>query len=143
MKKLFALVLIISSIAFLAFSDQYRIKDVEYTTVGAGFKFLGKTKPSSIRQKFPVEKKKIFDSQEALENYIKNYQNELESSRNFETVEINYTISFNDASDINEVSLTIHIQDSHHLVVAPYPKYKTGDGATLKLIAKDTNFLGS
>ena len=143
MKKILTLLLIFTSISVLAFSEQYRITDVEYTTVGAGFNFLGKTKPSSIRQKFPVDKKKIFDSQEALENYIQNYQKELESSRNFETVEINYTTSFNAASDINEVSLSIHIQDSHHLVVAPYPKYKTGDGATLKLKAKDTNFLGS
>ena len=143
MKKLFALLLIISSIAFLAFPDQYRITDVEYTTVGAGFNFLGKTKPSSIRQKFPIDKKKIFDSEESLENYIQNYKKELESSRNFETVEIEYNTSFNDSSDINDVILSINIIDSHHLVVAPYPKYKTGEGASLKLKAKDTNFLGS
>ena len=94
MKRLFALIFIISSIAFLAFSDQYRITDIEYTTVGVGFKFLGKTKPSSIRQQYPIDKKKIFDSEESLNNYIQNYKKDLESSRKFELVEINYNTSF-------------------------------------------------
>lgn len=143
MKKLFSLILIFSALTFFTFSEQYKIFDVDYTIQGAGFKFLGATKPSALRQQFPVDRKKTFNSVEELEQYINNYHKSLESSRNFETVDITYDIKEADDNGICFVDLSISIVDSHHLVIAPYPKYKTGSGASLKLKAKDTNFLGT
>ncbi len=125
------------------FSEKYRIKDVTYDIKGAGFKILGKTRPSILNQKVPVNTKKIFESREELENYIKNYSKELESLRAFESYEVNYESSFSDSGEINEILLLVKLEDSHHFVVVPYPKYSSDSGASIKLKIKDTNFLGT
>ncbi len=139
-------VLLIGSILFFAcslFSEKYRIKDVSYDIKGAGFKILGATKPSILNQKIPVNTKKVFKSREELEIYISNYSQSLESTRAFESFEVSYETSFSDTDEINEITLIVKLEDSHHLVVMPYPKYSSDSGASIKLKIKDTNFLGT
>jgi len=145
MKKISTLLLLFTLFNFFVFSESYKISDVEYSVEGAGFKFLGATKPSSLRKNFPIDKKKIFDSREALDNYINNFEKSLISSRDFDTVEVDYEISLseNENDEPNNVIIKVSLVDSHHLIVVPYPKYSSEGGASLRLKARDSNFLGT
>ena len=143
MKKTFLLLGCLTLLSFSLFSEQYKIKDVSYSVEGAGFKFLGATKPSILKTKYPVNTKKIFNSREELESYIENYKKSLDSSRAFDSIDVNYETSFSDSSDINDVLISVKLADSHHLVIMPYPKYSSDSGASIKLKIKDTNFLGT
>ena len=98
MKKTLALLSVLLFAAVSLFSEQYRIIDAEYSVKGSGFSFLGKTRPYVLRQKFPLDKKKTFNSREELESYINNYEETLISSRDFESVTIDYesTVSENE-----------------------------------------------
>lgn len=146
MKKLLLFISFVF-INVLLFADKYVIKDAEFDITGAGFKFLGKTKEYSILRNFPLNKKKVFQSNEEFETYLANYKQQLSDSRAFETIEIGYdTVLSNDSDDsenIYKVILKIKIQDSHHLLILPYPKYNSNDGFTFKIKTKDTNFLGT
>lgn len=123
------------------FSQSYKISDAQFSIKGAGFKFLGTTKEYSVLSNYPLDKKTVFKTEEELNTYIKNYKSQLESSRIFDSVQIDYETAASD--DISEVTLLIKLEDSHHLVFMPYPKYSSNDGLSLKLKAKDTNFLGT
>ena len=127
----------------LLFSESYKIIDAEYDIKGAGFKFMGKTREYPFKRKFSIDKKTVFESREALEHYLNNYVRTLESSRYFDEVKVDYEARPSDTQDLYNVILLIDIQDSHHLLVMPYPKYSSNSGLTLKLKAKDTNFFGS
>ena len=142
MKKTLALFAVLLFASVSLFSEQYQIIDAEYSVKGSGFSFLGKTRPYVLKQKFPLDKKKTFNSREELENYIKNYEETLISSRDFDSVTIDYesTVSEN---EVQEVRLIVDIVDSHHMLAVPLPKYTTENGASVKIKAKDTNFLGT
>lgn len=144
MKKLFYIIVLLTITTFFSFADQYKIADCEFDIKGAGFSFLGKTKESAILTQFPVDKNKIFNSVEELEKYISNYKKSLENSRSFEEVELTYETELrNIDAELKHIILKFKIQDSHHLLILPYPKYDSNSGVTLKIKAKDTNFLGS
>ena len=142
MKKTLALLSVLLFAAVSLFSEQYRIIDAEYSVKGSGFSFLGKTRPYVLRQKFPLDKKKTFNSREELESYINNYEETLISSRDFESVTVNYESTASDA-EVQDVILLVDIVDSHHMMAVPLPKYTTENGASVKIKAKDTNFLGT
>ena len=143
MKKTLAFLSFLTFFVLSMFAEQYRIKDADYSVQGTGFKFLGTTRPYVLRQKFPLDKKKVFNSRDELEHYINNYEESLVSSRDFESVEVDYETSYSDTNEINEVFIKVSLVDSHHLLVVPYPKYSTDSGASLKLKARDSNFLGT
>ena len=145
MKKVLFLAALFFFSLFSAFSDTYRIKNAEYDVTGAGFKILGKTREYPLKTKYPLETKRTFEDREALEEYLNDYKNNLESSRLFDKVELDYeaTPSPSKEEDFYEVIIRITLQDSHHFIVMPYPKYSSNSGVSLKLKAKDTNFLGS
>lgn len=67
MKKLLLFISFVF-INVLLFADKYVIKDAEFDITGAGFKFLGKTKEYSILRNFPLNKKKVFQSNEEFES---------------------------------------------------------------------------
>lgn len=130
------------------FSQRYKIHDATFDIKGAGFSFLGKTTPYSLQTFFPLDKKKIFDSYEDLNEYIENYKTSLESSRFFEFVELNYEFleiqnQNSELSDVQLIVLHFDIKDFHHLLFLPYPKFSSNTCFSFKLKGKDTNFLGS
>lgn len=142
MKKSFFILLLVFLPVFL-FSESYKIKNAEYDINGAGFKLLGKTQIYPLNSKYPLDTKTTFKSREAFEKYLKNYKQSLDSSRFFDEVTINYEANPSDTEDLYDVILMIKIQDSHHFIVMPYPRYSSNDGLSLKIKAKDMNFLGS
>lgn len=142
MKKFFFSSLFIL-ITFLLFSESYKIKNSEYSITGAGSKLLAQTREYPLRHNFPLDTKKTFASREALETYLNNYKQSLDSSRYFDEVNINYEAISSEIQDLYDVTVLVEIKDSHHFLLLPYPRYSSNDGLSLKLKAKDTNFLGS
>ncbi len=142
MKKsfIFALLLLLP---LTVFAQSYKIVDAEYDVKGNGFKFLGKTREFPLKSQFPLDKKTVFTDNAALEKYINNYKQTLISSRSFDEVEVEYDAVPSENPDIYNVVLKVFLQDSRHLIIMPYPKYSSNSGVSLKLKAKDSNFLGS
>lgn len=144
MKKVFFFLVFLLTISFFSFSEQYHILDFNFNISGATKNSLIKTKDTSLLIQYPIDTNTIFTTQEEFEKYLENYEQTLINSRAFENVEILYEsdLSTSDSS-ITNVILTINLQDSHHLLILPYPKYDSNSGVTLKIKVKDTNFLGS
>lgn len=144
MKKKFLLSVIFATFSLFLTAENYQISDYDFDITGAGFQFLGKTREYSIITNYPIDTSTVFETSEDFELYINNYKRQLENSRAFESVEISYETDLSkDNSDINHYILKFVIQDSHHLVIFPIPKYDTNSGVTIKIKAKDTNFLGT
>lgn len=148
MKRFFVLSSILIFVITSIFSQTttYKIKQVNYNLTGCGPKFLGTTKPFALDKNVEVNKNKIFDTQEELDSYIKDYELRLNNTRVFEKVLVSYNYEIdtnNSTSNIIPVTLDVVLQDSIHILALPYPKYSSNEGFTLKLKIKDTNFLGS
>lgn len=128
---------------FLLFSEAYKITNAEYDIKGAGFKFMGKTREYPLNQNFPLDKKTTFENHEAFDTYIENYTETLVSSRYFDEVSVTYEALPSETPGLLNVTVLIKLQDSHHLIVMPIPKYSSNSGISLKFKGKDSNFLGS
>ena len=144
-KRFFSVFFLIAVLSAAIFSQEFQILNKNVDVQGAGFSFLGKTKPYSLFSQYPLDTKKVFTSEEELTNYLENYKKTLLNTRLFETVDIKFYPVQNDEtnSQITFVSVDIFIQDSHHLLMMPYPKFSSNTGFSFKLKAKDSNFLGS
>lgn len=137
MKKFFTLVLLLSC-SYLIFSQNYKIVDSEYNVTG---NFWGTTKVSSLQSNFPLDTKTEF-TEEEFESYIDNYEQKIINTRLFVEVEVTYEV-INELYDNKNVKVITNVKDSNHLLAVPYPKFDSNNGFTLKIKAKDTNFLGS
>ncbi len=140
-KSLISLFLFISYSAIWASS--YKIKDVEYNLEGSRAEFTGITREYSLKTKVPVDFKKNFNNEDELVEYIKDLKQQVENTRNFEKVDIDFSVTAPDESDVCGVFLRVSTFDSMHFIAAPYPKYSSGDSLNLTIKMKDTNFLGS
>ncbi|MCR5437744.1 MAG: hypothetical protein K6E97_11845 [Treponema sp.] len=162
--KRFVLFLFLFISGFNLSANVYKIRHVDYNINGSDWKIMSKTKEYAIIQKLPVNKDKLFSSEEDVKAYIADYKLKLESLRAFDTINITYEIEPYELQDgmielngkyvkivenedgkciINLVNIKIDLKDSFHLLVVPYPKYNSNTGTEIKLKAKDTNFLGT
>ena len=71
------------SVLLFSQTTTYKIKQVNYNLTGCGPKFLGSTKPFALDKNVEVNKNKIFDTQEELDSYIKDYELRLNNTRVF------------------------------------------------------------
>lgn len=139
MKKLFIFVFSLFLFSKI-FSESYKIEKVV-------FNIDGKTKERNILKNCSINTDNIFNNKEELDSYIKNYEIELANLRIFENIEIQYEISEENNTEINEkltpIILTIDLKESFSFLAVPYFKFDSNTGSTIKIKAKDTNFLGS
>lgn len=139
MKTFFKLLvaLFIISAASAQETQKMKIAEVEYN-------IEGNTSEHSLQTKLKIEKERIFNSIEELELYIKDIENKLENLRAFDEIYVEYEekISIKDGI-FSYVLIKIHVKDSKHLLIIPYPKYSTSEGFSFKIKSKDTNFFGS
>lgn len=142
MKRFFSFLLIVLTSTFI-FAQEYQIVDVDYDIEGCRGISFGKTNKVSLEIKCPVDTETVFESKEKFEAYLTEYKQQLNNLRAFATIDLNYTESLNETTQINQVTLNINLIDSNHLLALPYPKYDSNSGMTLKIKAKDSNFLGT
>ncbi|HAH61673.1 MAG TPA: hypothetical protein DCL73_06205 [Treponema sp.] len=136
MKKGFLAVTSAFLLAVPAFSSSYRINSVSYN-------IKGMTRGSVVERNVEVDRTTIFPNEDALAAYLRDYTQQLENTRFFEEIKVDYTTTVPDTDDFCLVSLTVNLKDSFHFVGVPYPKYDSNSGFLMKLKLKDTNFLGS
>lgn len=122
-------------------AEKYQIKDVEYNSKGAFG--VGTTNSYALEQKVEINKKRIFDNEEAFLKYKDDYIQRLKNTRVFHKVEVDYSYSEADENDVKMVTLFVNTEDAIHILAVPYPKYDSNNGFSFKLKGKDNNFLGS
>ena len=149
MKKVLLAISTFLVLLTFANAQNYKIEGYKITTDGK-FK-LTTTKPYAIELNYPIDKKTIFTKEE-FEAYITNYKQELENSRLFEEINVDYDVIEQTQTEtppyetVLKVKLNISLIDSNHFLMVPYPKFKSDKDKTqmtLKLKAKDSNFLGT
>lgn len=139
-------------VSFLS-AEKYQITSVEYHLPQNG------TKENAVRHKILIDTERIFQDESELLEYKENLLQKFENTRAFENVIITFTkiddMSLSDLSrqssagsnsssdEITKLSCIVNAKDSKHLLIVPYPKYDSNSGLTIKLKAKDTNFLGN
>ena len=122
-------------------AEKYQIKNVEYTSkVAFG---VGTTNSYALEQKVDINKKRIFDNEEAFLKYKDDYIQRLKNTQVFNKIEVDYSYSEPDENDIRSVTLFVNTEDAIHILAVPYPKYDSNNGFSFKLKGKDNNFLGS
>lgn len=135
MKKITFLIIFIMSCAFL-FSEKYQIKEVKYEIKGI-------TRQYALENKVKIDKKIIFNNEDELIDYLNDFKQKIDNTRVFEKIDVDFQVEEPNENDISLITMIIKTIDSKHLIIVPYPKYDSNKGFSLKLKAKDTNFLGS
>lgn len=120
----------------LVYAEMYRISDVNYTLHGI-------TREYALKTNVPVDKKRVFEDEDELINYIDDIKQQIENTRTFETVNVDFAVSEPDENLMCNVIINVETKDSFHFIATPYPKYTSGDSMKIMIKAKDTNFLGS
>jgi hypothetical protein len=119
------------------FSEEYQIQSVEYH-------ITGRTKEYPLSLNIPVDTTIVFDSIDSYNSYISLLKKDFLNQRVLESVTIDSIfLEKSDPTKPIQVQLIIYTVDSWNFIAFPYPKYDSNDGLSLKLKAKDYNFLGS
>lgn len=121
-----------------SYSESYKIEDVHYQISGI-------TRQYALEKAVEIDKTRIFTSYEELRFYVEDLRQLFNNERNLSSAIVNVRYNSIPAGDdeIVPVTLDIYTQDSKHLLLVPYPKYNSNDGLSVKLKARDTNFLGT
>jgi len=136
-RSILAAFAVIFSASFI-FAESYQIADdVKYESTGM-------TREYALKKAVEIDHDRVFTSYEELNAYISDIQSQFNNERVLSNAIINKTYDSEVNEDgIQKVHLRVLTTDSNHFLAVPYPKYKSGDGLTLKVKMKDTNFLGT
>jgi len=133
-------IFLVTTIFFITpklFSEEYQIQFVEYH-------ITGRTREYPLSLKIPIDTTTVFDSIESYNNYISLLKQNFLNQRVLESITIDSVfLEKEESTQPIQVQLIIHTVDSWNFIAFPYPKYDSNDGLSLKLKAKDYNFLGS
>ena len=116
-------------------ANNYKISNVNY-------ELHGQTRKYALDTKVEIDKNRIFKNEDELIKYIEDYKIRLNNIRAFENISVDFKVHEADENDILPVELFVITDDSHHMLIVPYPKYSSTSGLNIKLKARDTNFLG-
>lgn len=134
-KKIVFVIAILLSFGILS-AEKYRISDISYNVTG-------KTKPHLIERNVEIDKERIFETEESLLNYIRDYKQRLMNTLHFISAEVDFTVEHPDENGISIVHMMADVTDSSHLIIMPYPKYDSNNGFELKIRGRDSNFFGT
>lgn len=118
------------------FSNEYKVSSISY-------QITGKTKLYAVQTKVPVDTNKVYHTEEEFMNFIRDFKQQLENTREFENVDIDYVVCEPDLKNRSNVFMLVSLKDAYSFIAMPYPKYDSNNGFIFKLKMKDTNFLGS
>lgn len=141
-KSIFSILLLF--IFINAYSQPYKLADIQYEIQGCGIPFLSTTKPYAVTQNTDLKPGKSYESIEDFEKELELYKTQLNNLRAFESIDIAYFLSeTKNNENYTEIFVTAKIKDSLHFLCLPYGKYNSNTGTEFKLKLKDTNFLGT
>ncbi|MBB5218439.1 hypothetical protein DYE49_05145 [Treponema rectale] len=137
-KVLFMAAVMFSSLSALPVTAQETSENTGYRIGTVNFNVRGRTRPEAIERNITeINHSKIFKTQEEAENYLKEILQELQNTRQFDSVSYTYTTDEN-----NVISAEYKLKDSISLLVFPKPSLDSNSGFEAKLKLKDNNFLG-
>jgi hypothetical protein len=117
-------------------SPQFEITDVSYA-------IEGRTQEFALDARLDIEEGTVFFTQEQLESYMADKQQELRNQRVLsEESELSYTVRER-AGQPDAVLVQVNAIDTWNLIAVPYPKYDSNDGLLLGIRARDYNFFGT
>lgn len=122
--------------SFLLFANSYKISKVNLHVSGI-------TQPYILEQKVGFQKGTVLRDEEAFEKYLKDLNQRFENTRNFSSVDIQYSMTDPDENGLCLVTLDVKTTDSSHFLPLPYGTFSSSSGFAAKLKMKDTNFLGT
>ncbi|MFP3959900.1 MAG: hypothetical protein ACLFUX_07010, partial [Spirochaetaceae bacterium] len=112
------------------------ITDVEYD-------IDGRTQEFALAARLDIEEGTSFVTEEQLETYIAEKQQELTNQRVLsDESEITYSVSPR-PGDPDAVTVRVEAVDTWNLIALPYPRYDSNDGLLLGIRARDYNFFGT
>lgn len=103
----------------------------------------GQTKPFAVKDEANIHSGTLIQGMKNLELYIAEKKQFLISLRVFDEITLEYFLLERDEHNQIPVDLYISGKDSSNLIIFPIPKYSSNEGFSLKLSAKDFNFLGT
>ena len=123
---------------FLLFCEKYKIaRDILYSSSGM-------TSDYALEKAVSIDFDREFSSYDELNKYLTDINEQFNNERVLSNVIINRTYDSEITEDgIIYVHLTVFTTDSNHFIALPYPKYKSGEGLSLKFKMRDSNFLGT
>ncbi len=98
----------------------------------------GLTSEIALASKYDIPSERKYDNYISLKREAEFFKQQLVNSRIFKSVDVEYKETSQDNWDV-----FIRMKTSATFIILPYPKYDSNEGLSLKLKAKDTNFLGT
>lgn len=137
-KRFLPILIQLSLFSIFSYTENYRIDKVNYDISGV-------TRQYALEKAVEIDQTRIFTSYDELSSYVEDLRQLFKNERNLSSSLVNIKYESIPAGDDEIVSVTLDIstQDSNHFLLVPYPKYNSNDGLSVKLKARDTNFLGT
>lgn len=130
------LLFLISIFCFtFCWTESFKIKNVNYEISGLTRKYV-------LERKIPIDTKRVFHSEDELNQYLLGLEGKYSNLRVFDTVKVSIT-SIEQQDDNFNVDVLVSLKDSWNIIAVPYPSFDSNTGLKLKLKVKDYNFLGS
>lgn len=128
---------------FFYFTNAYtqEVENKKIQIVETEYDIKGQTKEFMLANIIPIDKTRIFNSEEEFKNYIEILNKKFTNQRILQSHSID-TEFLPEENGITPVKLLIHTKDTWNIIALPYPKFDSNTGFQLKLKIKDYNFLG-
>ncbi len=103
----------------------------------------GLTREEALKRAVSIDTETQFTSLIFFYAYLKKLETEFKNIRTLETVRLEPLYAKPNAQNLCMVTLIIHTKDTFNFIALPYPKYDSNSGFSLKVKAKDNNFIGT
>lgn len=139
-KKIYKCILLF---CILLFAKKDFLQATKYKLCQVDYEIDGKTKVYPLTRNVPISLM-TFDTKESYIAYFHNILQQLQNQRVFESAIIKENIiASENEEDTFLISWQIIAKDTKNFIMLPYPKYDSNTGISIKLVARDYNFLGS
>lgn len=120
-------------VGFQLFASTYRVRS---------YSFESKKTTHAVLAEFVGAPGAVFESEEDMVEFLAEKRQLLYNMRIFYDVLYTYEL-YESGPDMFDADVVFHVSDAKTFLIVPFPKYDSNYGLSLKLKAKDTNFLGT
>ena len=120
-------------VVFQLFASTYRVRS---------YSFESKKTTHAVLAEFVGAPGAVFESEEDMVEFLADKRQQLYNKRIFYDVLFTYEL-YESSPDMFDADVVFHVADAKTFLIVPFPKYDSNYGLSIKLKAKDTNFLGT
>ncbi len=114
-----------------------------YQITGVQYDIKGMTKQYPLARAVPINTERIFYSQESLQGYIAQLEQQFKNIRTISSVLIHAEYNVHSTAEPIPVTLNIAVTDTWNVIAIPYPSFDSNTGFQMKLKMQDFNFAGT